>query len=438
VILLIKTGVIIFTRMKIQNFKTTVNPFSGNSLVNHHFNKSGMSQLIDNELGIRAQYIGYQYSEIFRNLTNVFLSGGDAIEDINTHFREHLKSIPGNNVPSADTVLRAFKELTTENTVYTSESGLSYNFNINDKLNRLNVRSLKLTKQLKSGGCYDFDYDNQINANNKWDAKKTYKKNKGYFPGIATIGKNIVGIENRDGNANVKFKQEDTLERFYSLLESEGITANRSRMDAGSYSKNIIDVVDKHSKLFYIRANKSADMFRQINDITDWETVEINFKNYEVASILFSQFFEDRNYRLVIMREKSSDSQLNIFTQGTYTYRSILTNDHLSTEKEIIEYYNARGTCEKIFDEMNNDFGWKHLPFSFLNENNSFLVITAMIKNFYNYFISIVAEKFDDINSSTRIKRFIFRFITVAGRWVYQGREWILKLFTKRPYYQLI
>jgi hypothetical protein len=424
--------------MKIQNFKTTVNPFSGNSLVNHYFNKSGMSQLVDNELGVRVKHSGYQYSEIFRNLTNVFLSGGDAIEDINTHFREHLKSIPGNNVPSADTVLRAFKELTTKNTVYTSDSGLSYNFNINDKLNRLNIKSLKLTKQLKAGECYDFDYDNQINANNKWDAKKTYKKNKGYFPGIATIGNNIVGIENRDGNANVKFKQEDTLERFYSQLESEGISVNRSRMDAGSYSKNIIDVVDKHSKLFYIRANKSADMFRQINNIADWETVEINFKNYEVASILFTQFYEDRNYRVVIMREKSSDSQLDIFTQDTYTYRSILTNDHESTEKEIIEYYNARGTCEKIFDEMNNDFGWKHLPFSFLNENNSFMIITAMIKNFYNYFIAIVAEKFDDINSTTRIKRFVFRFITVAGRWVYQGREWILKLFTKRPYNQLI
>ena len=424
--------------MKIQNFKTTVNPFSGNSLVNHYFNKSGMSQLVDNELGVRVKHSGYQYSEIFRNLTNVFLSGGDAIEDINTHFREHLKSIPGNNVPSADTVLRAFKELTTKNTIYTSDSGLSYNFNINDKLNRLNIKSLKLTKQLKAGECYDFDYDNQINANNKWDAKKTYKKNKGYFPGIATIGNNIVGIENRDGNANVKFKQEDTLERFYSQLESEGISVNRSRMDAGSYSKNIIDVVDKHSKLFYIRANKSADMFRQINNIADWETVEINFKIYEVASILFTQFYEDRNYRVVIMREKSSDSQLDIFTQDTYTYRSILTNDHESTEKEIIEYYNARGTCEKIFDEMNNDFGWKHLPFSFLNENNSFMIITAMIKNFYNYFIAIVAEKFDDINSTTRIKRFVFRFITVAGRWVYQGREWILKLFTKRPYNQLI
>ncbi len=46
--------------MKIQNFKTAVNPFSGNSLVNHYFNKSDMSQLIDNELGVRVKYVGYQ------------------------------------------------------------------------------------------------------------------------------------------------------------------------------------------------------------------------------------------------------------------------------------------------------------------------------------------------------------------------------------------
>jgi len=249
--------------MKVQNLKTKINPFAGISLVNYHFNKSGLSQLIDNELGVRVKTVGYQYSEIFRNLTNVFLSGGDVIEDINTHLGEHLKSIPGNNVPSADTVLRAIKELTTENTINTSNSGISYNFNINEKLNRLNIRSLITTGLLKTGESYDFDYDNQINANHKWDAKNTYKKNKGYFPGIATIGNKIVGIENRDGNANVKFKQEETLERIYRLLESEGININRSRMDAGSYSKEIIDVVDKHSKLFYIRANKSASLFEQ-------------------------------------------------------------------------------------------------------------------------------------------------------------------------------
>jgi len=65
--------------MKVQNFKITVNHFSGNSLVNHHFNKSELAQLIDSELGIRIKYVGYQYTEIFRNLSNVFLCGGNVI-----------------------------------------------------------------------------------------------------------------------------------------------------------------------------------------------------------------------------------------------------------------------------------------------------------------------------------------------------------------------
>ena len=424
--------------MKIQNYQTQVNPFSGISLVNYHFNKSGLSELIDNELGIRSKYFGYQYSEIIRNLANIYFSGGDVIEDINTHLREHLKSIPGNNVPSADTILRGIKELSTDNTLYTSDKGLSYKFNINEKLNRLNVKSLKLTGQLETDKSYDFDYDNQVNANNKWDAKNTYKKTKGYFPGIATIGNKVIAIENRDGNANVKFKQEETLERIYTLLLSEGIKVNRSRMDAGSYSKKIIDVVDKHSKLFYIRANKSAYLFEQINNISNWEDVEINYKNYQVASMPFTQFYEERNYRLVIMREESTNPQLDIFTKDTYVYRAILTNDHNSTEKQVIEYYNARGTSEKIFDEMNNDFGWKKLPFSFLNQNTAFMIITAIIKNFYNYMVKIVAEKFEDIKPTTRLKRFVFRFIAVAGKWVYQGRTYILKLFTDKPYHLLI
>ena len=49
--------------MKIQNYQTQVNPFSGISLVNYHFNKSGLSELIDNELGIRSKYFGYQYNQ---------------------------------------------------------------------------------------------------------------------------------------------------------------------------------------------------------------------------------------------------------------------------------------------------------------------------------------------------------------------------------------
>lgn len=424
--------------VKVQNYKKSVSPFSGISFANASFNKIGLSKLIDSELGKRVKYAGYSYSDIIRNLSNVFLSGGDVIEDISSHLGTHLKQIPNNNVPSPDTIQRGLKELSTENTVYQSESGVCYNFNINKKLNSLNIKSLLLTKQLEPNKSYDFDYDNQITANKKYDAKRTYKKNKGYLPGVATIGNNIVYIENRDGNANVKFKQAETLQNAYDLLNSQGITINRSRMDAGSYSKEIIEVVAENSKLFYIRANRSNTVFEQIQEINAWTDIELNYKNYQVASIKFKQFKKEENYRLVIMREKTANNQVDAFTKDTFKYRSILTNDWDNTEKDIIEYYNKRGASEKIFDVMNNDFGWKRMPFSFLNQNNTFMIITALIKNFYTYFVSQVSKVFENITPRTRIKGFVFRFISVAGKWVHQGREWILKLYSKAPYEQLL
>jgi hypothetical protein len=423
--------------MKVIKSDKTITPFAGISFVNESFSKSGISKLIDTTLGSRVKNTGYQYSDIFKSLTNVFMSGGDVIEDLNTSFGKHLKNIPHNKVPSPTTVIRGINELTVDNTKFTSKNDLAYNFNINDKLNKLNIKSLLLTKQLEKGKLYDFDYDNQVIANNNFDAKKTYKKTMGYLPGVATIDDKVVYIENRDGNANVKFEQAGTLLRTYQSLNSEGLKINRSRMDAGSYAQDIIDIVDKNSQSFYIRANKSTAIFDQINRVEHWQEIELNYKKYEVDSIEFKQFFEERNYRLVIMREKANTAQIDLFTKDNMKYRTILTNDWDSTEKQIIEYYNQRGKNEKVFDVMNNDFGWKRLPFSFLNQNCSFMIITAMIKNFYTYFLSIVSEKFTDLKPSSRLKRFVFKFISVAGQWIYQGRQYKLRLFTDKPYYEL-
>jgi len=208
-------------------------------------------------------------------------------------------------------------------------------------------------------------------------------------------------------------------------------------MDAGSYSKNIVEIVAKYSQLFYIRANKCETLTEQIRQIADWQIVEINYINYQVASIPFTNFLPENNYRMVIMREKCKDVQLDVFEGEKFNYRCILTNDHKSTEKEIIEYYNQRGSSEKLFDIQNNDFGWKHLPTSNMNANTVYLIITAMLKNFYNYIVKKVSEVFVDILPTSRLKRFIFRFISVAGRYVYRGRQWILQLYTERPYEKL-
>ena len=53
---------------------------------------------------------------------------------------------------------------------------------------------------------------------------KRQKQDLGYFPGWASIGGIIVGGENRDGNTNVKFHQEDTLRRIMDRVTSVSYT----------------------------------------------------------------------------------------------------------------------------------------------------------------------------------------------------------------------
>ncbi|MCP4160822.1 MAG: hypothetical protein GY760_12180 [Deltaproteobacteria bacterium] len=71
-------------------------------------------------------------------------------------------------------------------------------------------------------------------------------------------------------------------------------------------------------------------------------------------------------------------------------------------------------------------------------ENTALLIITAMAKNFNNYFVKIVSKVFSGIKPTNRVKRFIFRYISVVGKWIYSGRQWVLRLYTDKPYESLI
>ena len=132
------------------------------------------------------------------------------------------------------------------------------------------------TGQLVAGESYDLDFDHQFIETEKYDAKMTYKKFTGYSPGVAVIGDLIVGIENRDGNANVRFHQQDTLERIFSNLEQNDIHVRRARMDCGSCSREIVETVEKHSEHFYIRANRCASLYDSLLALRGWQRQEIN------------------------------------------------------------------------------------------------------------------------------------------------------------------
>lgn len=395
------------TKLQIKSDRIT--SFGGIFLVNRLFDHFSLGKVINDTLGLRSTaYNGYQWDEIVKSLFDIYLCGGDHIEDI-TSLMHCLSQAPGSHVPSSGTIGRGIKQLATDNITYTA----------------------------KSGQFLDVDFDHQFIPTEKHDATYSYKKAFGYFPGVASVGGVIVHVENRDDNTPVKFCQAETLKRLFASLRKHELFIYRFRADCGSYSKEIVETIDAHSNLFYRRASNCESAYTEFAELDGWKTIEINYQKCEVRSVKFNWFMEEKGYRLVIQRTRIEHEEDIFGDTFSYVYRCILTNDWEMSEKVIIEYYNQRGARERDFDALNNDFGWSHLPCSFLNENTVFLLLMAMCKNFHTAILYEIGKVFYNIKPKHRLKKFIYRFISVPAKWVRTARTHVLRLFTDRPYDRL-
>ena len=113
----------------------------------------------------------------------------------------------------------------------------------------------------------------------------------------------IVGSENRDGNTNVRCNQRETLERSFKRLEASEVYRSRDRMDCGSCSEEIVDMVEAHCRHFYSRANRCTSFYDSMFDLTGGKNVEINGIEFELNSILVEKW-KGKPYRLVIQRQR--------------------------------------------------------------------------------------------------------------------------------------
>ena len=115
----------------------------------------------------------------------------------------------------------------------------------------------------------------------------------------------------------------------------------------------------------------------------------------------------------------------------------LMENDYTSTDRDIVEYYNKRGGAERILDDMNNGFGWNRLPKSFMAENTVFLLLKALIRNFYRYLISDANMKSFGLKRTSRIKTFVFKYVSVPAKWIKTARQHILNIYTSNDAYMM-
>ena len=288
------------TKVAIKNENIT--SFGGIYHIMDVFSKLGFEKLTESVLGKRGSSgKAFCYGSIFGSLFFSYLCGGECLEDINVLIGQ-FKQRPDTLLPGADTVGRGLKELTEKNIVYKSEtSDKPYSFNTAEKLNTLLLRMIRRMGLIKVGSHVDLDFDHQFIPAHKFDAKYSYKQDFGYFPGWASIGGIIVGGENRDGNTNVRFHQEDTLRRIMDRVTSElGVVIERFRADCGSFSKEIIQtrrVALQH--VLYIRAANCDSRCEDFRQLKEWKSVEVGYERCDVTSVSMDNLIEGKSCRQV-------------------------------------------------------------------------------------------------------------------------------------------
>ena len=295
-----KKGSILHDMAKIAIKYDNIVPYGGIFYAMNEFKRTGLGKLVDDRLDVRCANYGYQYSDIMLALFCIYLCGGDHIEDITTILNKYLSTAPGARIPSSDTIARGLKELRALNIAYTSKTGSVYAHDPAMKLNSLLLDMTLLLGLLKKGQGIDVDVDDECIPAEKSDARYSYKNKCGYFPGVMTSGPLIIGIENRQGNSNVKFEQVEELTRMLDNVEAHGLYVRMFRADCGSFIKELVEVLFLRTDTFYLRASSCAVRRRMYEQCKEWRHTVVNGQEMDIASFEFTDFLPDWHLRLVV------------------------------------------------------------------------------------------------------------------------------------------
>lgn len=424
--------------MKIQK-SSELSAFGGINFVLEFLEANQIGNLIERNLPKLGEQSQYKWKDLVYSLMSIYMCGGDCIEDLKDHLKPHFVKNPFLKIPSPDTVLRRLGQLSQPNKVCKTERGVvEHVYNTNHELYRLNLKMLRLLGVFNSKEI-TVDYDNTILPSEKKDCSMTYKRFKGYQPGVATINeKHILYLENRGGNSDAKSFQHHTIERIFCGLETElSEKPDHFRADAASYQYKVIKLLEQKVVNFYIGCRNSY-IEKYFTEIESWESItDSTGQVMEIGEITVRPFERQskkdnilpKEYRLIVKRKPNKTNQTKLFTQDAYDYRAILTNNIKYSKVEVARFYNQRGNMEKQFDILKNDFGWKNMPFSAMQNNTVFLYLTAMFRNMYNAVITHFSKKVKGLQPQYRMKKFIFRFIILPSKWIYHARQNQLRVY---------
>ena len=139
--------------------------------------------------------------------------------------------------------------------------------------------------------------------------------------------------------------------------------------------------------------------------------------------------------------------------EASEVYISRARMDCSSCSEEIVDmveahckhFYIRATRCSSFYDSMFaltgwktveiNGIGWNRLPKSFMAQNTVFLLMTALFRNLYKAIMQRLKTHEFGLCATSRIKTFVFKFISVPAKWIKTSRRHILKIYSDNNAY---
>ena len=375
-----------------------------------------LADVIDRELPPAGSGRGYRPSLFVMPLIIMFHGGGRALEDLRelrgeVSLRELMDM---EELPAACTVGDWLRR-TGEN-----RRGLS-------GLRKVNAHLVKRVLKKDTRTQYTLDQDATIIESQKYEARYTYRKEKGYQPFLSFLSEigMILDDEFRDGNIPAGFGALVVLKRCDRLMP-QGKRIAYYRADSASYQAEVINycfLIDKYGekKLFTITADKDAAVMAAIKAIAEkeWQPYK---GDREVAETIHTMNRTTEAFRLVVQRWHKKQAEL--FDPEPYSYHVIATNRE-ETPQEVIELHNQRGAVENIFKELKDGFGMEWMPCGETQANAVFFRIGVIA---YNLFQAMKLLSLPVWWRKATIATARWSIYQVAAQLVYHARRIVLKL----------
>lgn len=153
----------------------------------------------------------------------------------------------------------------------------------------------------------------------------------------------------------------------------------------------------------------------------------------ESRRLVFDNFtgFSEKGYEVVLYRQIDPSYDGTLFEKKKYKCFTILTNAKDLSDIEVIETYNVRGAVEHNFDQLKNDFNWSHLPSSEMKSNTVFMILMTILRHLYTAFVEDLS-RITSLPQTSRLKAFIYHFVTCPARWVRKKSGWYLDFYSPR------